>query len=494
MNDPIAGFFRASPSPPVQPELGTKENPVKLRQYQMQIGTGLTKNRSHLSNFLEKYPFSWITSGRFSPSDIGQVRDNPGARHWTEQALEQNSIMERNYGLASTTPVLGQYAPTYGWPDDWGWYWEYLDAYLFVPEVEFAVNLKNRQIWKPGFHFEGSNESKVKKVQKEFDRLKIFDTLYESTKSALIEGNDYILSQDDSDAKWQDSSPGDSAQGAAYTNITGAPRPLVKYTEAKRFYGLGNTDPRTWRVQVHPQRWDDNRHQWLVEKYIQRRWAGPLAPNYVLGSQTELDFHPDQCFHLAFHKIFGGIYGYSTFRETLFVLKGYLLMIQFLPQIVEHRADPLLDIAIGGEMIGPGGLKNTWLPNEKDFELVKSRLAARMPGEDLFHDAMTKVEEVYKGRGEAERIDEYITLYKERILLGLGIPMAAATFSGGGEIKFGTLQFDIMDDETRENQQKVASLINDWVTPKLMLNLGHELGDGPDIELALVPPGESAKR
>ena len=228
-----------------------------------------------LASMLEKYPFGWITGGRFEPSDIAQVTAKPGPRQWTEEALKQNSIMERNYALAATTPVLGQYAPTYGWPDDWGWYWEYLDAYLFVPEVAYAVKLKNRQIWKPGYHFNASQESTAKKVQKEFARLKIFDTLKESTKNCLIWGNDYLPSQDNSDAKWMDSTPGDSAQGAAYTNITGAPRPLVKYKPATKFYGIGNTDPRTWRIQVHPQRWDDDRHQWLIEKYIQRRWAGP---------------------------------------------------------------------------------------------------------------------------------------------------------------------------------------------------------------------------
>ena len=72
--------------------------------------------------------------------------------------------------------------------------------------------------------------------------------------------------------------------------------------------------------------------------------------------------------------------------------------------------------------------------------------------------------------------------------------MAAATFSGGGEIKFGTLQFELMDDETRENQQTVSNLINDWILPKVMLNLGHGQGDGPEVEMAMVPVGETAKR
>ena len=518
MEDPIARIFGQTP----QAKQAPIANPTP---FTISRSDTVRIDKNSRTDLLEKYPLSWIVQHRYSQSDIASIQNSLGARGWTEKAQKDSeitemgyaigarrlgmavqrqlgeavragkmSLEERNYALASTTPVLGQYAPTYGWPDDWGWYWEYLDAYLFVPEVEFAVNLKNRQIWKPGFHFNASSESQIKKVQNEWDVQKVGPALWDGTWTALVEGNAYLASQDDSDAKFQDSNPGDSAQGAAYTNITGAPRPLVKYTPPTKFEGIGLTDPRTFRIQVHPQRWDRERHQWLVEKYIQRRWAGPMAPNYALGSQTELDFHPDQIFHLAFHKIFGGIYGYSTMREVLFVLKGFLLMVQFLPQIVEHRADPLLDIAIGGEMTGPAGLKTTWLPNKEDFEIAKTRIAARMPGEDIFHDAMTKIEEIYKGRGSAERVAEYITIFKERILLGLGIPMAAATFSGGGEIKFGTLQFDIMDDETRENQTKVTELINDWVLPRLLLNLGHKQGDGPEMEVQMVPVGETAKR
>ena len=39
---------------------------------------------------MERIPLRWIAEGRITESDIG---------------------------LAATTPVLGQYAPTFGWPD-----------------------------------------------------------------------------------------------------------------------------------------------------------------------------------------------------------------------------------------------------------------------------------------------------------------------------------------------------------------------------------------
>jgi hypothetical protein len=295
--------------------------------------------------------------------------------------------------------------------------------------------------------------------------------LKEGCKNAFIWGNEYLASQDNSDAKFAEGTPADYAQGASFSNITGAPRPLVSFKPATKFYGLMNTDPRTFRIQVHPQRWDDIRHTILVEKYIQRRWAGPLAPTYVLGSDTELDFHPEQIFHLAFNKITGGIYGYSTFREVLFTLKGFLIMLQFLPSIVEKRADPLLTVTVGGEQT-IGGVKQWVTPTNEDFLVAKDRIASRMPGEDIFIDAMTKIEEVYRGRGSAERVEEYITTYKERIMLGLGIPMSVASMAGGAEIKWGTLNFELMEDEIREYQMTVENLVNEWVIPRIKLNLG----------------------
>jgi hypothetical protein len=447
-------------------------------------------NRDTIKTMIERVPIAWLTHGKYYDSDVKEAQAKPQAADWTRDALEQSSIteaawrigqerytqvQERNYGLAATTPVLGQYAPTFGWPDDWGWYWEYVDAYLFVPEAAFAVNLKTRSVWKPGYEFDGP-KTKVDKVEKEWKKLKLEQSLKWAVKNTLTWGNTYLLSQDDSDSKWEEGTPADFAQGASFSNITGAPRPLVKFTPAKNFYGLMNTDPRTFRIQIHPQRWDDIRHQVLVEKYIQRRWAGPLAPTYVLESDTELDFHPEQCLHLAFNKITGGIYGYSMYRSVLFTLKGYLIMVQFLPSIVEKRADPLLHIKIGGEQMR-GGLRETWLPKPDEFNAATARLGARMPSEDIITDAMYTIDEVYKGRGSAERVEQYITTYKERVMMGLGIPMSVATMTGGAEIKWGTLNFELMEDEIREYQETVENLVNEWIIPKILLNIG---GGDPD--------------
>jgi len=101
-------------------------------------------DKNSRSDLLEKYPISWIAQHRYSASDIASVQTMLGARAWTERARAQSaisemgysigqrrlgmavqrqlgemvrkkqiSLAERNYALASTTPVLGQYAPTY---------------------------------------------------------------------------------------------------------------------------------------------------------------------------------------------------------------------------------------------------------------------------------------------------------------------------------------------------------------------------------------------
>src|SRR5712692_6703744 len=171
-----------------------------------------TKNTRFL---MERVPLRWVAEGRITEADLA---------------------------LAATTPVLGQYAPTFGWPDDWGWYWEYLDAYIFIPEAAFAVKLKTRQVWKPGFEFDGGSSSFQKKLAAEWEKRKIFRSLWDATKNALIWGNSYIESVDDSLAVWDKSSPADVAQGAAYLgSVTGAPRPLVSWEPPTRFYGLKNT-------------------------------------------------------------------------------------------------------------------------------------------------------------------------------------------------------------------------------------------------------------
>ena len=440
--------------------LRTETAPQKQPTYDLRSSPALftPKNTRFM---MERVPLRWIAEGRITEADLA---------------------------LAATTPVLGQYAPTFGWPDDWGWYWEYLDAYIFIPEVAFAIKFKTRQIWKPGFEFETSSSSLNKKLTREWKKRKIFQSMFNGTKNALTWGNNYFESVDDSDAVWAQSTPADVAMGASMGNITGAPRPLQKFTPATKFYGLKNTDPRTVRIQVHPQRWDKEHSTVKIEKFIQRRWAGPLSPTTLQQSDQELDFTAEQMLALQFNKITGGIYGYSTFRETLFALKGYILMLQFLPTIVQKRSDNPLHWKFGGEKYTENGTQVTVIPSKDEVRANETELSLKQSGEDFYTDIHATAEELYKTGGGAERINDYIQAYKERVLLGIGIPLTVATMAGGQEIKWGTLNWDVVHDETRENQQQEEDLINDYVTPRLLLNLGHKLGDGPEVEFHFNDP------
>ena len=156
-----------------------------------------------VNSIVESVPISWIQQGRIRKSDIVRAK-NFECNPWNITEKLKAQIREADLALAATTPVLGQYAPTFGWADDWGWYWEYLDAYLFVPEVSYAVKLKTRQVWKPGFEFETSSDTLTEKIRKEWNRRKIFQSLFEATKNALIWGNSYIESVDNSEAVWEE--------------------------------------------------------------------------------------------------------------------------------------------------------------------------------------------------------------------------------------------------------------------------------------------------
>jgi hypothetical protein len=65
-----------------------------------------------VNSIIENVPIAWIQQGRTAKRDI-----------LTAQSHEYNpnriatKIREADLALAATTPVLGQYAPTFGWPE-----------------------------------------------------------------------------------------------------------------------------------------------------------------------------------------------------------------------------------------------------------------------------------------------------------------------------------------------------------------------------------------
>jgi hypothetical protein len=390
-------------------------------------------------NIMERVPIRWVAEGRLTEADLG---------------------------LAATTPILGQYAPQFGWPDDWGLYWEYLDAELFIPEVAFSVALHTRLVWKPGFDIETKDEHTRQEFFEKWKKLRLSQRLKGATKNAFIWGNAYMETVDNSDAQWEYGYPAEvTALGM------GAPRPLKSWRPATEFYGLKQIDPRTMRVQMNPLKFDVETSDLFIDKYIQRRWAGPLGPSLsgLWGSNVEIDFMPDQILHLRFCKLPDGIYGYSPMlRSNIFALKGYMVMLQYLPAIVQKRADPLLHLKLGGQITGPDEKVSTYLPSKDDFDMWKSNILNRAPAEDIFTDILTSMEEVYKSSGIISGINEYIQVWKERIYMGLGIPPSIVDIMRPGEVKFGDLRMEVMEDAILEYQQEIEFLINDKLLPRLV--------------------------
>ncbi len=143
-----------------------------------------------------------------------------------------------------------------------------------------------------------------------------------------------------------------------------------------------------------------------------------------------------------------------------------------------------LHFKMGGDKHTETGAVVTTIPTNDEILSAKQFIENRMPGEDIYTDIFTAAEEVYKGGKAGDRIDSYLEAYKERVLLGLGIPMAVVTTAGGAEIKWGSLQMDMVEDEIREYQQVLEVLNDDYVTPRLLMNLrpGRALGDGPEVQ------------
>ncbi len=61
-------------------------------------------------------PIGWLQQGRVQKRDI----DAAATYEFSPKVIQENlsaHIKENDIALAATTPVLGQYAPTFGWPE-----------------------------------------------------------------------------------------------------------------------------------------------------------------------------------------------------------------------------------------------------------------------------------------------------------------------------------------------------------------------------------------
>ncbi len=218
-----------------------------IDRYRMQVARGVSGDQaiaSHHESLIRRYGNR--TFRNISESAPSLAHGNVpiiSKGQMSETTYGNYTVREDDLGIAATTPILGQYVPTFGWPDDWGWYWEYLDARLFVPEAAFAAKMKTRMIWKDGFEIDAP-DSRKRKIMAAIRKTRIIPRLIFGTHNALVWGNSYQEIVGNSRAVWGSGSSEMDYALSASGIIYGLPRPLLQYTPTSSFYGLKSLDPR----------------------------------------------------------------------------------------------------------------------------------------------------------------------------------------------------------------------------------------------------------
>jgi hypothetical protein len=366
----------------------------------------------------------------------------------------QPTLWDKSGTMAAISPVLGQYAGKMAYPDDWCLYWEYLYAYLCVPEVTFAVNTKTRMMWDPGWHIEAQTEKLEEKLTNKLKGINFELDWRALTKLAYISGNGYGLLVTDAEYGWDESDPKNP-----HFQVTQEP------TELR---GLKLLDSRTMRRFVDPWNYDPIHHDIEVQRYLQRVYASPLGPvprKIYLDPKhpkdpnlnwNEVSIYPPVMAHLRFNRIYGSIYGYAPgLRETLTTLKGYLVMNQYLPLIFQKRADPLLHFSYGGNVLGYNNQQMTIMPSgEGQLDYLRSQMEGKIPGGDLYTDQLTQVEEVYKSNTNMRGLPDLMAAWLERVWHGFNMPIKGTQFENEAFLS-----------ELHENQLLVEQLVNNQVIP-----------------------------
>lgn len=179
------------------------------------------------------------------------------------------------------------------YPDDYGDYVDYYDAYFYIPFVAQAITIRHLLIWQNGFDTESENE-KAKEAADQF----------------MAEINADVILQ----------------QGTLHGLITG------------NCYWFGEKEGDSWRFEVLDSRKvlyrKDGNGFYLIHERKSPEPLPELTPQETRG-----------ILHLPFNRIIG-LYGIGCLRRVLPTVKALLYMERYMPKIVRKRGDPLLAIKI----------------------------------------------------------------------------------------------------------------------------------------------------
>lgn len=189
-----------------------------------------------------------------------------------------------------------------------------------------------------------------------------------------------------------------------------------------------------------------------------------LGTNEVLEYRYEpvfgkiFTFKPEEILHLRFNPEPWGVYGTSCLKRVLPTVKALVFMEEKLPLIARRRADPLLAIQIG-DKDNP--------VDEQKFKQIKGEIINRNPGEDIFHDGLLKIQEVYQSAsvGGRQTVEPIIDHFVRNLVAGLGVPEPALGFGGTTTMATAEYQERVLEAETRNYQRILNKFFEGVIFP-----------------------------
>lgn len=333
------------------------------------------------------------SSDEHAAAGYGSIRKSLEAAHMIE-----GTVNPATAALVSTTFLGGTY------PEDFGDFKDYRDAYQYIPFVHKAVTVKHSMVWQMGYDLECADKSSMEKVAAFLTQLQADTVFRGGSLLALIFGTMY----------WQKQGSGDGL----------VLRPL---------------NPARVGLKLDA---GDKIVQYVYEPKYGKKETIPAAEIITL----KLDEDPV------------GLFGTSMLQNVLPTVKALLFMEEKLPLIARRRADPLLAIQIGDP---------TNPVDEPTFKKQKQGVLNRQPGEDIFHDGVLKIQEVYQSAsiGGRQTIEPLLLHFRENLVAGLGVPDVAMGFGGTTTMATAQYQEGMLEAETRDIQRVLKRFFEGVIFP-----------------------------
>ncbi|MCJ7423574.1 phage portal protein [Candidatus Bathyarchaeota archaeon] len=301
------------------------------------------------------------------------------------------------------------------YPDDINDFQDYFDAYNYVSHVHRAVDIKHSMIWQMGYDLESESEASKTKVDDLLRELQADTVIRDGSLLALIFGNMY----------WQKTKEGGVRKLRALN-----PSRMGAKLDSKG----------------------------LVTQYV-----------YSSKMNERESFKPEEIIHLKVNAAPHELFGTSTLRNVLPTVKALLYMEEKLPLIARRRGEPLLAIQIG-DKDNP--------VDEATFKKNKQGIVDRKSGEDIFHDGILTIQEVYQSAsvGGRQTIEPLLAHFRQNLIAGLGVPDVALGFGGTSTMATAEYQERLLEAEVRDYQRVlkrmhesgIFSLVGESVNVKMV--------------------------